>query len=209
MAAPHLRFRHLDAAVLTATGALLEVRTSKLPADQALAEYQQWADTASAAYHLTRVAVQVGPEPSSYIPQGTLRLARPSIVALLAGYRRHMQRHGITPVGSPDQDAYAWALSLYHTVRPRQLARLGMLADDAERLLSGQAQPDLSALTDSERRNLWGGPLRDGEGLDQIAEMLRDPEWGVGMLEDIRELVNRTGRTCENYPDDRPTWGRH
>ena len=86
---------------------------------------------------------------------------------------------------------------------------LGMLADDAERLLSGQAQPDLSALTDSERRSLWGGPLRDGEGLDQIAEMLRDPEWGVGMLEDIRELVNRTGRTCENYPDGRPTWGRH
>ena len=124
MPAPHLRFRHLDAAVLTATGALLEARTSELPPDQALAEYQQWADTASAAYHLTRVAVRVGPEPSSYIPQGTLRLARPGIVALLAGYRRHMQSHGITPVGSPDQDAYGWALSLYHTVRPRQLARL-------------------------------------------------------------------------------------
>jgi hypothetical protein len=86
---------------------------------------------------------------------------------------------------------------------------LGWLAEDAERLLAGQADPGLSALSDSERRSLWGGPLTDRKGLDEIAEMLRDPEWGVGMLEDIRDLVNRTGRTCENYDDDRSTWGRH
>jgi hypothetical protein len=85
---------------------------------------------------------------------------------------------------------------------------LGWLADDAERLLAG-AGPDLSALSDSERRSLWGGPLSDADALGQVQEMLRDPEWGTGMLEDIRELVNRTGRTCENYDDDRSTWGRH
>lgn len=45
--------------------------------------------------------------------------------------------------------------------------------------------------------------------LDEIAEMLRDPEWGVGMLEDIGDIVRRTGRNVENYPDDRPTWERH
>jgi hypothetical protein len=49
----------------------------------------------------------------------------------------------------------------------------------------------------------------DSDVLDQIQEMLRDPEWGAGMLEDIRALVERTGRSCENYPDGRPTWARH
>jgi hypothetical protein len=69
--------------------------------------------------------------------------------------------------------------------------------------------PDLSGLSESERRNIRGGPLTDAPALNEIQEMLRDPEWSVGMLEDIRELVNRTGRSCENYPDDRQTWGRH
>lgn len=50
---------------------------------------------------------------------------------------------------------------------------------------------------------------RDTRALDLIAEMLRDPRWGVGMLEDIAELVERTGRTTANYDDERSTWGRH
>jgi hypothetical protein len=50
---------------------------------------------------------------------------------------------------------------------------------------------------------------RDGDALDRIQEMLRDPQWGVGMLEDIAEIVTGTGRTTKNYPDERPTWGRH
>lgn len=45
--------------------------------------------------------------------------------------------------------------------------------------------------------------------LDQIQEILRDPDWAVGMLEDIGDLVGRTGRTIEDYPDHRYTWGRH
>lgn len=55
----------------------------------------------------------------------------------------------------------------------------------------------------------WGTRLTDQQALDEIQEMLRDPEWGVGMLEDIRELVERTKRSCANYPDERATWGRH
>lgn len=57
--------------------------------------------------------------------------------------------------------------------------------------------------------------LGDGPALDQIQHMLRDPEWGVGMLEDIRDIAERTGRSCEDLPDpDDPgeklaTWGRH
>jgi hypothetical protein len=52
-------------------------------------------------------------------------------------------------------------------------------------------------------------PLPDHAALDLIQEWLRDPEWGVGMLEDIAETVVRTGRSTASYPDDRPTWGRH
>ena len=51
--------------------------------------------------------------------------------------------------------------------------------------------------------------MDDKTALDQIAEMLRDPEWGVGMLEDIALIVSNTGRIKGNYPDDRPTWDRH
>ena len=50
--------------------------------------------------------------------------------------------------------------------------------------------------------------LKDNNALNQIANMLRDPDWGVGMLEDIAELVKRTGRSLDN-PDDTPTWDRH
>lgn len=49
----------------------------------------------------------------------------------------------------------------------------------------------------------------DRAALDAITEMLRDPEWGVGMLEDIADLVRETGRSIADYPDGRSTWGRH
>lgn len=50
--------------------------------------------------------------------------------------------------------------------------------------------------------------LDDGRALTIIAEILRDPDWGVGMLEDIAVLVAKTGRDLSN-PDDEPTWDRH
>ena len=62
---------------------------------------------------------------------------------------------------------------------------------------------------------LRGAPLNDNQALDQIMEILRDPAWGVGMLEDIRELVDRSGRCCGSYPEDpddpeaQSAWGRH
>jgi hypothetical protein len=51
--------------------------------------------------------------------------------------------------------------------------------------------------------------LTDKQVLDDIAEILRNPDWAVGMLEDIALLVSRTNRTVENYPDNRSTWSRH
>lgn len=49
----------------------------------------------------------------------------------------------------------------------------------------------------------------DADACERIAEMLRDPEWGVGMLEDIADIIRETGRSVEDYPDGRSTWGRH
>ena len=145
MTAHHLRFRHLDAAVLTATAALFEARPARLPAEQALAEFRQWADTAAAAYSLPRVTIQVAEAADSdgscrgyfgygylslygdgygYLPQATLWLREYSVVALLEAFRRHMQHHGARQAGgTPDNDARGWALSLYYQVRPRKLAR--------------------------------------------------------------------------------------
>lgn len=54
-----------------------------------------------------------------------------------------------------------------------------------------------------------GRELTDAVVLDRIAEMLRDPDWGSGMLEDIWDLVTKTGRSIESYPDGRSTWNRH
>lgn len=56
----------------------------------------------------------------------------------------------------------------------------------------------------------------DAETLDQIQWMLRDPEWGVGMLEDIADLLRRNGRSVDSLPDPEDphaeglaTWARH
>lgn len=51
--------------------------------------------------------------------------------------------------------------------------------------------------------------LSDTAAIAIIAEWLRDPEWGVGMLEDIADAVRSTGRPVEDYPDGRATWPRH
>jgi hypothetical protein len=51
--------------------------------------------------------------------------------------------------------------------------------------------------------------LPDGLALDAIAQMLRDPEWACGMLEDTADFVRRTGRSVMNLPGDPTTWDRH
>lgn len=47
----------------------------------------------------------------------------------------------------------------------------------------------------------------DEHALDAIAQILRDPDWGVGMLEDISAIVAGTGRDVTG--DGEPTWDRH
>ena len=39
--------------------------------------------------------------------------------------------------------------------------------------------------------------MTDAVALDVIAHMLRDPEWGVGMLEDIADITSATGRSIQ------------
>lgn len=45
------------------------------------------------------------------------------------------------------------------------------------------------------------------DALDEVARILRDPDWGVGMLEDISQLVAFTGRDVDG--DGSKTWDRH
>jgi hypothetical protein len=49
--------------------------------------------------------------------------------------------------------------------------------------------------------------LPDHLALDAIAVILRDPDWAIGMLEDIAALVAGTGRDLTG--DGTPTWDRH
>lgn len=50
--------------------------------------------------------------------------------------------------------------------------------------------------------------VNDHIAVDLIADMLLDPDWGVGMLEDIEIIVAATGRDRGN-PFGVPTWDRH
>lgn len=76
--------------------------------------------------------------------------------------------------------------------------------------MTGKEVERRSAAVPATEEVLVGVIVQEPEAaLDEIAEMLRDPDWGVGMLEDIADIVRRAGRSVENYPDERPTWGRH
>ncbi len=61
---------------------------------------------------------------------------------------------------------------------------------------------EVTGTVDSERT------AEDRNALDAIAYMLADSEWGVGMLEDIADLVRTTGRSIAN-PTGVSTWDRH
>jgi len=68
---------------------------------------------------------------------------------------------------------------------------------------------DHSRAKEDTRNAYLASLLTDAQALDEIAHILRDPDWGVGMLEDFAELVQRAGRDTANLPGDEPTWGRH
>lgn len=122
-------------------------------------------------------------------------------------------------IADGDGDGYRWLLYTENTHEPilaswhESMGHLGdgyettgteaalaVLREAAEagNRLAGQA----AALPDAQQQ-------LDRHALDAIQHMLRDPEWRVGMLEDIAELVNRTGRSTDNLPGDEPTWARH
>ncbi|MCL4423103.1 MAG: hypothetical protein M1115_08065 [Actinobacteria bacterium] len=74
--------------------------------------------------------------------------------------------------------------------------------DDANSLLALMR----AAIAGSKRAA--AGSDKDGAALDQIAHILCDPEWGVGMLEDIAHILTQSGRSLENRSSER-TWERH
>jgi hypothetical protein len=79
--------------------------------------------------------------------------------------------------------------------------------DEAVRATVGNLRSEVESLVPAYER-LYGAQSRsNAAALDRIATMLQDPEWGSGMLEDIAEEVQRTGRSLDGDGD--PTWDRH
>ena len=86
-------------------------------------------------------------------------------------------------------------------------AGVGQPAVDAYRHVVDATRDEVRSLSTAYER-LYGDRARDDAAtLDRIAQMLQDPEWGSGMLEDIADLVGRTGRDMTG--DGGPTWDRH
>jgi hypothetical protein len=136
MTAYHLRFRHLDRRIVTATQSLLDARTSRLPAARAQAEFQRWLDLAAEIYGVPSVHLRIVPPEQChrfgrYVAPDAILMPRYSIVTLLHEFRLHLQAQGRPLIADTDNprhddedDARAWSLSLYHAARPEQLARL-------------------------------------------------------------------------------------
>ncbi|MDQ6796452.1 MAG: hypothetical protein M3011_00265, partial [Actinomycetota bacterium] len=81
------------------------------------------------------------------------------------------------------------------------------IADEGDRTIeSVESEPSGTDVADLLDAAGDARSMTDTAALDAIAHMLSDPDWGAGMLEDIAELVNRTGRSTEG---DEPTWDRH
>ena len=79
-----------------------------------------------------------------------------------------------------------------------QTVRTGMTKSEAGDFLHAM----MVALDDA---SYPAGDVNDVNALDRINEILSQPEWSVGMLEDIAEIVHATGR--EDVPD--PDYQRH
>jgi hypothetical protein len=92
----------------------------------------------------------------------------------------------------------------------------GCDCSDCYRRVNGLEPCDPSAATEDARNEAAAAALvtlvdrasDDAVALDAIAHILRDPEWGVGMLEDIAAIVGDTERSLDN-PSGEPTWMRH
>ncbi len=85
-------------------------------------------------------------------------------------------------------------------VRMRGVEALASTVEDVLRSANGLL-PMVRAIAAS-------GGGRDAVALDTIAAILRDPEWGAGMLEDIADVVASTGRSLANASGE-ATWARH
>jgi hypothetical protein len=127
----HKAFSRIDPDVARYTDALFRRRPSRLSKDEAKQVFEDWIGNVSRSYGVPAPtlmwddnAVFVGG--GEYRPRGQqIRMSKVSITTLIHEYRHHMQHLG-APMIHPDleEDARAWSLSLYYSVRPNLLRRL-------------------------------------------------------------------------------------
>lgn len=128
----HRRFKNFKENTLQATEELFKSRPSRLSVEEAENEFKSWISKVSSSYNLPSPnlvwdAEAINGGGGYYSPEDqTIALSHVSITTLLHEFRHHMQWQGIGTMVSEDreEDARAWSLSLYYTVRPRLFERL-------------------------------------------------------------------------------------
>ena len=127
----HKKFRQHNIDALTATRALFDARPARLDLTQAQKVIEEWLTSMSVAYRVPVPVFAWDPHAADagggiYTTADRLiRLSHVSVARLLHEYRHHLQ-YNSAPMCSADmeEDAEAWALSLYAVTRPKQFARL-------------------------------------------------------------------------------------
>lgn len=128
----HRRFKNFKETTVNATEDLFKARPSRLTLEEAENVFKDWLSKVSASYNLPSPnfvwdADAIDGGGGYYSPDDqTIALSHVSVTTLLHEFRHHMQWQGIDTMVSEDkeEDARAWSLSLYYTVRPRLFERL-------------------------------------------------------------------------------------
>lgn len=108
-----------------------------------------------------------------------------------------------------DEDSRTWTLHGIYPSGEDEADLDGRTIDEFAAEIAEAVWEDVDTMRERLEEAQTTTAERDAQALNVIAHWLRDPAWGVGMLEDITEQVRRTGRKIENYPGDPETWGRH
>ena len=127
----HLAFSRLKSALLPSTDSLFRSRPSLLAMTDAERVFEDWLSHASSAYDLPKPnfrwdsTAEDGGGGVYYPQRQEIVMSKVSITTLLHEFRHHLQHHGAAMI-DPDleEDARAWSLSLYYSVRPNLLKKL-------------------------------------------------------------------------------------
>lgn len=134
----HLRFRNFDQRTLDATEELFSSGIYGKPPAEQLEIMRTWVDKVSAVYGMRPPTLERMP-PSRCSGSGCywpglhkIGIPKPSLMTLMHEARHAFQHHGIPMVQAThgddriEEDARAWSMSLFYTMRPERFKRLAL-----------------------------------------------------------------------------------